>query len=87
LKISEIPGITILSAGTDGSDGETDAAGAIVNSLTIKEAAENGTDAGNHIRNFDSWTFFKKAGGHIKTGPTFTNVMDIVIAIIWKPSL
>lgn len=76
------PGITILSAGTDGSDGPTDAAGAVVDSETIAGAVLKNIDPGKHITNFDSYHFFKKAGGHIHTGPTMTNVMDIIVVIV-----
>jgi glycerate 2-kinase len=80
--LREIPGITILSAGTDGSDGPTDAAGAVVNSKTISEAISKGIDPENHLTDFDSYNFFKKSGGHIVTGPTMTNVMDIIVCIV-----
>jgi hydroxypyruvate reductase/glycerate 2-kinase len=76
------PGITILSAGTDGNDGPTDAAGAVVDSDTISEAISKNIDPEKHLREFDSFHFFKKAGGHIITGPTMTNVMDIIVVIV-----
>ncbi len=75
-------GITVLAAGTDGTDGPTDAAGAVVDSYTVKDALSKNIDPEKYINEFDSYNFFKKAGGHIITGPTGTNVMDIVIAII-----
>lgn len=76
------PGITILSAGTDGTDGTTDAAGAVVDSDTIPAAIDKNLDPSKFIANFDSFHFFKKAGGHLITGPTMTNVMDIIIVIV-----
>jgi glycerate-2-kinase len=76
------PGITILSAGTDGNDGSTDAAGAVVDSDTIIAARSRNIDPEKHISEFDSFHFFKKAGGHIITGPTLTNVMDIIVVIV-----
>jgi glycerate 2-kinase len=76
------PGITILSAGTDGSDGPTDASGAVVDSDTIAGAVLKNVDPGKYITEFDSYHFFKKAGGHIHTGPTMTNVMDIIVVIV-----
>ncbi len=75
-------GITLLSAGTDGSDGPTFAAGAVVNSKTNEQAATIGIDAQKYLANFDSFHFFEKAGGHIVTGPTMTNVMDLIVVII-----
>ena len=76
------PGITFLSAGTDGTDGPTDAAGAVVDSLTLQNAERLGLNPGEYIENFDSYHFFKKEGGLILTGPTQTNVMDLMIALI-----
>jgi len=76
------PGITILSAGTDGNDGTTDVAGAVVDSDTIAEALSKNINPEKHLTGFDSYHFFKKAGGHIITGPTMTNVMDIIVVIV-----
>jgi glycerate 2-kinase len=76
------PGITILSAGTDGNDGPTDAAGAVVDSNTIKDALLVNADPEIYLSEFDSYNFFQKTEGHIITGPTLTNVMDIVVVIV-----
>ena len=76
------PGITILSAGTDGTDGPTDAAGAVVDSDTVTGALSKNIDPAKYIRDFDSYHFFKKASGQIITGPTMTNVMDIIVVIV-----
>lgn len=75
-------GITILSAGTDGTDGPTSAAGAVVDSDTVTGALSKNIDPAKYIRDFDSYHFFKKAGGQIITGPTMTNVMDIIVVIV-----
>lgn len=80
--LKDQPGITILSGGTDGNDGPTDATGAVVDSDTSKKAVAQGMRPGDYIATFDSYHFFKKAGGHIVTGPTMTNVMDIVVVIV-----
>jgi glycerate-2-kinase len=74
--------ISVLAAGTDGTDGPTDATGAIVNGMTIKKAESLKLNAEEYLKNNDSYNFFEKTGGHLKTGPTQTNVMDIVLAII-----
>jgi hydroxypyruvate reductase/glycerate 2-kinase len=76
------PGITILSAGTDGNDGPTDVAGAVVDSETVPEAISKNIDPEKHLSDFNSFHFFKKAGGQIITGPTMTNVMDIIVVIV-----
>lgn len=74
--------VTVLSAGTDGTDGPTDAAGAIVDKNTIDAVIKYKYDPQKYFDNNDSYHFFQQAGGLIKTGATQTNVMDIMIAII-----
>jgi hydroxypyruvate reductase len=71
-----------LSCGTDGTDGPTDAAGAYVNKETIEYIKNNNIDFQTYLNNNDSYHFFEKSGGHIKTGPTNTNVMDIQMLIV-----
>jgi glycerate-2-kinase len=78
-------GITLLSAGTDGTDGPTDAAGAIVDGETVPRAEKLGLDPDAYLGDNDSYNFFKKTGGLLVTGPTGTNVMDIVAALIEPP--
>ncbi len=82
MRLSGIPGIIFLSAGTDGNDGNTDMAGAVIDTDTMHDALSRNIDPEKYLRNFDSYNFFKSAGGHIYTGPTFTNVMDIVVILI-----
>ena len=80
--LEKIPGITIMCAGTDGTDGPTKAAGAVVDNETVITAFNKNIDIQEYIRDFNSYNFFRKTGGHIITGPTMTNVMDIVIMIV-----
>jgi glycerate 2-kinase len=82
MEIRRVGGITLLSAGTDGTDGPTDAAGAFADGDTIPIAEKAGLDPAEFLQNNDSYRFFTKAGGLFKTGPTGTNVMDIQIAVI-----
>jgi glycerate-2-kinase len=82
LLLKNKPGITLLAAGTDGNDGPTDAAGAVVSSETISRAMAKNIDPRKYLEEFDSYNFFKKAGGHVITGPTMTNVMDMVVIIV-----
>ena len=72
----------ILSAGTDGSDGPTEVTGAMVDVETIDKTSELGLDISSFLDNNDSYHFFAKTGGHIITGATQTNVMDIVIVLV-----
>lgn len=70
------------SCGSDGTDGPTDAAGAIVSVDTLKKAAVLAMDPVEYLTNNDAYNFFNPISGLIKTGPTRTNVMDIVLALI-----
>ena len=86
LEIRGREGIVILSAGTDGTDGPTDAAGAIVDADTCKHAIENlNLDPEDYLNRNDSYNFFNKTEQHLITGPTRTNVMDIMMALIIQP--
>lgn len=73
---------TIFSAGTDGIDGPTDAAGAIADETTIARARALGLDARRFLADNDSYHFFEKLKRLIKTGPTGTNVMDIRVLLV-----
>jgi glycerate 2-kinase len=81
-RLKELSGITLLSAGTDGTDGPTSAAGAIVDCTTWPAAVSEGLDPDDYLRRFDSFSFFSQAGGLIVTGPTMTNVMDIIVLLL-----
>jgi len=74
--------ITVASIGTDGTDGPTDAAGAVADGLTLKRAREMALSPEAYIKKNDSYHFFKKLNDLIITGPTNTNVMDIRIMLI-----
>lgn len=88
LEIEGMKGITMLSAGTDGTDGPTDAAGAIVNGETMIKARKLGLDPSAYLKDNDSYNFFKRLDSlsgerhHVVTGPTGTNVMDMQIIIM-----
>ncbi len=82
MALNGAKGITILSGGTDGNDGPTDAAGAICNGETIRIAEANGMNAADYLNKNDSYNFFKKINSLLITGPTGTNVMDIQIVLI-----
>jgi glycerate 2-kinase len=88
LEIDGLPGVAMLSAGTDGTDGPTDAAGAMVDGDTIAQAKRLGIDPQHYLGNNDSYAYFDKLDSesgthcHFKTGPTGTNVMDIQIVLL-----
>ncbi|WP_298646990.1 glycerate kinase [uncultured Proteiniphilum sp.] len=81
-KIDHEKHITILCAGTDGTDGPTDAAGAVVDNETIATAVKKNIDPRIFLQNSDSYRFFQQTGGHIITGNTRTNVMDMVVVVM-----
>ncbi len=74
--------IVILSAGTDGTDGPTDAAGAFADSTTVLRSRTAGLDIRRHLANNDAYPFFKRLGDLLMTGPTGTNVMDLNIVLV-----
>lgn len=90
IEIMKNPGgfnnITYLSAGTDGNDGPTDAAGAFASPEILKRAEQAGISPREYLRNNDSYSFFEAAGGLYRTGFTGTNVCDIQMILIEQPS-
>jgi glycerate 2-kinase len=73
--------MAVLAAGTDGIDGPTDAAGAYVDGTTVARAASIGLDPGAHLSRNDAYPFFDALGDLAVTGPTGTNVADLVIGL------
>lgn len=71
----------ILVAGTDGTDGNTDDAGAIIDGRSIERGEQQGVSAEECLRNADAGSFLAVSGDLVSTGPTGSNVMDIIIAI------
>jgi glycerate 2-kinase len=71
--------IALVTLGTDGEDGPTDAAGAVVTGETLKKAVRLHLNPGNFLANNDSYHFFEQTGGLILTGPTGTNVNDLAL--------
>lgn len=74
--------VVVLSGGTDGEDGPTDAAGAVFDQAVHQLAQEKGLDPAPYLAINDSYTYFDQVGGLIKTGPTHTNVMDLQVALV-----
>ena len=75
-------GITFLSAGTDGGDGPTDAAGAIVDGQSVAKGLAVDIDAKKYLQGNDSYSYFAKTNDLLITGPTGTNVMDLQITLL-----
>jgi glycerate-2-kinase len=79
IELAGTSGIGLLAAGTDGTDGPTDAAGAFADGGTLQRAQALGLDARAALARNDSHGFFAREGGLLRTGPTRTNVMDLVL--------
>lgn len=83
--VSGIEGLertVVFSAGTDGTDGPTDAAGAVADGNTLARAAEMGLDADASMDRNDAYHFFEPLGDLVMTGPTHTNVMDLRLLLV-----
>jgi len=84
IDLDGLPGTVILSGGTDGTDGPTDAAGAIADGKTVSRALQIGLTAGDYLAGNDSYHFFEPLGDLLKTGPTHTNVMDVRVLLVGR---
>ena len=82
LDIAGLRDVVILSAGTDGTDGPTDAAGAIVDGETVSRAIAKGLSPRAALDTNDAYPFFQQLGDLIITGPTKTNVMDVRMVLV-----
>ncbi len=82
LEISGIEKVVLLSGGTDGTDGPTDATGAVADHTTVQRAKSMGLDPNFYLDNNDAYPFFQKLGDLLITGPTHTNVMDVRILLV-----
>ena len=76
------PRVVILSGGTDGNDGPTAAAGAIVDPESVSRGDSKGLKAADYLSDSDSFHYFEKTGDLLRTGPTNTNVMDVRIILV-----
>jgi len=80
-ELAGLENAMLISLATDGEDGPTDAAGAVVNGGTLRRAKMLGLDAADHLSRHDAYPFFKRLGDLLKTGPTGTNVNDLMFLI------
>ncbi len=83
LNIAGLPRVRVACVATDGNDGPTDAAGAIISGETVAAAAKRGLNAAAFLQNNDSYHFFEASGELLKTGATNTNVNDIGLVLAW----
>ncbi len=82
LEIAGLPNTLVLSAGTDGTDGPTDAAGAVADGTTLERAGSLGLDPLDALARNDAYPFFAALGDLLITGPTLTNVNDLMLALV-----
>ncbi len=82
LGIQGLENVVILSGGTDGTDGPTDAAGALADGATVHRGREAGMEAEAHLAHNNAYPFFQALGDLLMTGPTFTNVMDLRLVLV-----
>jgi len=82
IDIADVDGVVVLCAGTDGTDGPTDAAGAIADTHTMSRAQSAGLNPHQFLTDNDSYHFFDQMNDLYKTGPTNTNVMDLRIVLV-----
>lgn len=81
-QIEGLDGVVVASAGSDGTDGPTDAAGGIVDGETVSKLASLGINIHSVLLQNDSYSALKAAGSLLITGPTGTNVNDLYMALV-----
>lgn len=86
IRLVSEPACVLASFATDGEDGPTPAAGALVTSQTMRQAEDVDLDAHHYLANNDSYHFFQGVGGLLVTGSTGTNVNDLVLILKYKDS-
>jgi hydroxypyruvate reductase len=82
LALAGWPGVTIVALATDGTDGPTDAAGAVVDGETVARARALDISGADYLARNDSYAFFDRLGDLIRTGPTNTNVNDLTFILV-----
>lgn len=82
IALEGVDGAVLLSAGTDGTDGPTDAAGAVVDGTTAARARAAGLDPARHLDANDAYPLLDAVGDLVRTGPTRTNVMDLHVLLV-----
>lgn len=81
MELSGSSGLYLLAGATDGTDGPTEDAGALVDGHTVCRGEEAGRRAGSSLRRADAGSFLEASGDLLQTGPTGTNVMDLVLGL------
>lgn len=82
-ELAGLEDVILIALATDGDDGPTDAAGAVVTGASARRAESFGLEAASHLSRNDAYPFFDRLGDLLKTGPTGTNVNDLVFLFIF----
>jgi hydroxypyruvate reductase len=82
MEVEGMGGVVILSGGTDGTDGPTDAAGGIVDGLTLDRGRGKNLNAADYLSRNDAYNYLRATDDLLVTGPTLTNVMDLQITLV-----
>lgn len=85
LALDGLENVLVASLGTDGTDGPTDAAGALADGITVNRARQAGLDPHQILRENDSYRLFDRLGDLLVTGPTRTNVNDVTVLLVGAP--
>jgi glycerate-2-kinase len=83
IELEGLPDAAVVALATDGVDGPTDAAGAVVTTATAAALRDAGVDPGKALAEHDSHTALDRVGALIRTGPTGTNINDVAVAILF----
>ena len=83
LRLDGLEDVAVVCLATDGTDGPTDASGALATGDTLARARAKGLDAWAHLENNDAYPFFAALGDLLLTGPTHTNVNDLTLILVW----
>lgn len=86
LLLDGIDGMTVVSLATDGTDGPTDSAGGIAGGDTVQQGRALGLDAEEHLARHDAYPFLAATGSLLMTGPTQTNVNDLIFVFVIRPA-
>jgi hydroxypyruvate reductase len=81
-QLARLQNAMLITLATDGDDGPTDAAGAVVTGESAQRAESLGLDAADYLSRNDSYAYFESLGDLLKTGPTGTNVNDLLLMCI-----
>jgi hydroxypyruvate reductase len=81
LRLGDADDLVVLAGGTDGTDGPTDAAGAVVDAGTLRRGRAAGLDPAHALVDNDAYTFLRAAGDLLTTGPTNTNLLDLYLVV------